>query len=193
MLSLILMTLIGATAADTADRGVSEALARERAAAIGALRYELAFTVPADRRQPVPGHALLRFALKTPHRIVLDLAEPRDRVRSIRVNGTAVTPIYVEDHAIVPEDATRAGENEITIEFTAGDAALNRNDDFLYTLFVPARAHLTFPCFDQPDLKARYTLSLDVPTGWETVANAPEVKREEIGRASCRERVCQYV
>ncbi len=178
MLSLILMTLIGATAADTADRGVSEALARERAAAIGALRYELAFTVPADRRQPVPGQASLRFALKTPHRIVLDLAEPRDRIRSIRINGTTVTPIYVEDHAIVPEGATRAGENEITIEFTAGDAALNRNDDFLYTLFVPARAHLTFPCFDQPDLKARYTLSLDVPTGWETVANAPEVKRE---------------
>ena len=27
----------------------------------------------------------------------------------------------------------------------------------------PPRAHLAFPCFDQPDLKARYRLSLEVP------------------------------
>ena len=64
---------------------------------------------------------------------------------------------------IVPADATQAGPNELTIEFIAGDEALNRNDEFLYTLFVPARAHLAFPCFDQPDLKARYALALDVP------------------------------
>ena len=32
--------------------------------------------------------------------------------------------------------------NSVTIMFRAGDAALNRNPDFLYTLFVPARAHL---------------------------------------------------
>ena len=79
---------------------------------------------------------------------------------------------------IVPAEATRAGENTIAIEFTAGDEALNRNDDFLYTLFVPARAHLTFPCFDQPDIKARYTLSLDVPAEWATVANAAEQTRD---------------
>ena len=39
----------------------------------------------------------------------------------------------------------REGRNEILIDFVAGDDALNRNPEFLYTLFVPARAHLTFP------------------------------------------------
>ena len=67
--------------------------------------------------------------------------------------------------------ATRAGTNRIEIEFVAGDEALNRNDDFLYTLFVPSRARLAFPCFDQPDLKARYRLRLTVPEGWQAVAN----------------------
>ena len=43
------------------------------------------------------------------------------------------------------------------IVFRAGDAPLNRNPEFLYSLFVPARAHLAFPCFDQPDLKARFS------------------------------------
>ena len=45
----------------------------------------------------------------------------------------------------VPANHLREGRNEITVEFVAGDAALNRNPEFLYTLFVPARAHLTFP------------------------------------------------
>jgi aminopeptidase N len=51
----------------------------------------------------------------------------------------------------------------------------------LYTIFVPARAHEAFPCFDQPDLKARWTLALDVPTGWDTIANGAETARASGG------------
>ena len=36
---------------------------------------------------------------------------------------------------------------------------LNRNDDFMYTLFVPARASLAMPCFDQPNLKATFNVT----------------------------------
>ncbi|MBR1538014.1 MAG: aminopeptidase, partial [Bacteroidales bacterium] len=43
--------------------------------------------------------------------------------------------------------------------------------EFLYTLLVPDRARTLFPCFDQPDLKARYTLSLSVPENWTAVSN----------------------
>src|SRR6266550_2557470 len=178
MFSLLLMALVGGLSADSVDRGVSEALARERAAALAAVRYDLAFTIPLDRQQPVQGRLLLRTTLAGPHRIVIDFSAPKERVHSLKVAGASISPIYSEDHLIIPAEATRAGENTVTIEFTAGDDALNRNDDFLYTLFVPARAHLTFPCLDQPDIKARYTLSLDVPAGWETVANAAEMARD---------------
>ena len=47
----------------------------------------------------------------------------------------------------------------------------------MYPLFVPARARLAFPCFDQPDIKARYALTLDVPAGWAAVSNAVETRR----------------
>ena len=177
MLTLFLMALAAGSLSDAVDRGVSEALARERAAALTTVRYDLAFTVPVSRQQPVEGTLRLTVTLASPRRIVLDLSAPKERVRSVRLGDATVVPVYVEDHLIIPADATRAGENRLAIEFTAGDEALNRNDDFLYTLFVPARAHLTFPCFDQPDIKARYTLSLDVPAGWETVSNAPEASR----------------
>src|SRR5215475_14963374 len=72
-------------------------------------------------------------------------------------------PRVASGHLELPVGALHAGDNRVDIEFDAGDAPLNRNDDFLYTIFVPARAHEAFPCFDQPDLKARWTLSLDVP------------------------------
>jgi aminopeptidase N len=71
------------------------------------------------------------------------------------------------------------GENAVTIDFVSGDDALNRSDDLLYTLFVPARAHLAFPCFDQPDLKARYTLSVTVPAAWQVAANGRQTGEQD--------------
>ena len=76
------------------------------------------------------------------------------------------------------------GATRSRIDFVAGDAALNRNPDFLYSLFVPARAHLAFPCFDQPDLKARWTLKLTVPDGWKALANGAEVDADVRERAA---------
>ena len=187
MLTLLMMALAAASLSDSLDRGVSEALARERASAFSAVRYDLAFTLPVNRQEPVEGRLRLTVALAVPGRIVIDFSAPKERVHSVRVGETPVVPGYTEDHLVIPAEATRAGDNRVTIDFVAGDAALNRSDDFLYTLFVPARAHLTFPCFDQPDLKARYTLSLDVPAGWETVANAAEAGREaDAGRIRVR-------
>ncbi len=171
MLSVVLATALAAVPPEMPGRGVSEELARERASAIHNLRYELWFGVPADRRQSVQGRAVVRFTLAAPHRVVLDFAQPRGSVRSVRVGGNDVDVAFADGHIIVPAESTRAGANEIRLEFTAGDEALNRNDEFLYTLFVPARAQFAFPCFDQPDLKARYRLSLTVPDGWQVVAN----------------------
>ena len=164
MLSLLLaMTLSNQTGSAPPGRGISENLAQERAGVIRALRYDLSFIVPPEASQHVQGRAIVRFTLAAPHRIVFDFAQPPDRVRSVQAGGVTIAPAFQDGHLVVPAEATKAGENEIVIEFVAGDEALNRNPEFLYTLFVPARAHRTFHCFDQPDLKARYTLSLDVP------------------------------
>jgi aminopeptidase N len=172
------MTLTTQTGSAPPGRGISETLAQERAAAIGALRYDLSFIVPTDVGEPVQGRALVRFTLAAPHRIVFDFAQPPDRIRSVKSGGAAVEPEFQDGHLVIPADVTKAGENEIVIEFAAGNEPFNRDREFLYTLFVPARAHRAFPCFDQPDLKARYTLSLDVPAGWETIANSPVAATE---------------
>ena len=147
MLTLLLATTLATqTGAEPPGRGVSEALARERASAIRALRYELSFLLSADRTEPVQGRAIIRFSLAAPHRIVLDFAQPRENVRSVRVGGREVSYSFAQGHLTIAADATSAGENEVAIEFVAGDDSLNRNDEFLYTLFVPARAQRSFPC-----------------------------------------------
>jgi aminopeptidase N len=170
-----LLTTMQAAATAPIGPGVSEALAEERRAVIDDLRYDIRFNVPAERQEPVRGRATARFTLQRPHRVVLDFAQPRDRVARFVVNGRDASPQLTEGHLVVAADQTRAGGNEIEIEFTSGDEALNRDPEFLYTLFVPARAQLAFPCFDQPDLKARYTLSLEVPESWQAVANGAEL------------------
>jgi len=170
-------------AAGPPDAGVSEALAQERATTVGDLRYELSFTVPADRKQPITGRAIVGFALKNRHRVVFDFAQPADRLRSVRVGTREVSLAVTNGHVVIEEALTQAGLNQVEFEFTAGDEALNRNDEFLYTLFVPARARLTFPCFDQPDLKARYTLHLTVPAGWQALSNGAERMRRNDGSA----------
>jgi aminopeptidase N len=110
---------------------------------------------------------------------VLDFAPGRaGAVRNVTAGGGRIEPRVVNGHIVLPSAALRTGANAITIDFDAGDAPLNRSDDFLYTIFVPARAHEAFPCFDQPDLKARWTLALDVPAGWETLANGAELARD---------------
>jgi aminopeptidase N len=190
MLSILLSLVAWMTAVPQATSpaapapGVPLTLATERAGRVSALRYDLRFRVPASSAEPIAGRATIRFVLSNASEpLALDFAATPDRVTSVRVGGSAVAVTVVNGHLLVPASVLASGANEIDIEFVAGDASLNRNPDFMYTLFVPARAHLAFPCFDQPDLKARWTLALDIPSGWQAIANGAEAgRREDAGR-----------
>src|ERR1700729_1843257 len=91
--------------------GVPETLARERAAAISSVRYELSFVIPQKRTEAIRGLETVRFALRVPHRVVLDFAQPRDHVRSVRIGDKPVAADFAAGHLIVPASATKAGEN----------------------------------------------------------------------------------
>ena len=159
--------------------GIPLSLAEERANRISDVRYNLHFSIPAEESRQVDGRAVITFVLKDAARpLALDFV-PNKGVRSLRVGSKAIVPTIVPDHIVIPAEHLQAGRNEIAIDYVAGNAALNRQPEFFYTLFVPARAHLTFPCFDQPDLKARWTLGLDLPATWQAVANGAETARSE--------------
>jgi aminopeptidase N len=154
--------------------GIPLDVAERRAAIISNLRYKLTFSIPETLNEPITGTNTITFTLSDASApLVVDFTTSRENVRAFDANASASFD-YVNGHIIVPTASLKRGENTITISFAAGDAALNRSADFMYTLFVPARAHLAFPVFDQPSLKARWTLALDVPEKWVAVANGAE-------------------
>jgi aminopeptidase N len=45
--------------------------------------------------------------------------------------------------------------------------------EYAYTNFEPYEAHRLFPCFDQPDIKGRYSVTVSAPADWLCIANTP--------------------
>ena len=169
--------------------GVPLDLAESRARNVSDLAYQLHFTVPPERDAPILGEALLRFQWKGRGPLAIDFAADSTQVRDADANGEALSLIPVDEHLIIPRSVLRRGENLIRISFVAGDGSLNRTDDFLYTLFVPDRARWAFPAFDQPDLKARFSLTLDLPSDWVAVANGAELEVKGATRPSDGDRI----
>ena len=171
------------------DEGVSWTLAEHRAATLSDLRYRYHLRIPRERSLPVAGTVEIGFAWSDPRGrdLVLDFKDPSRRVGAVRANGAPVDWAARHDHVVVPAGALRPDErNRVELDFEAGDEALNRNDDFLYTLFVPDRAHFSLPLFDQPNLKARFALTLEAPGGWAAVANGETVEAPGPARAGGR-------
>ncbi len=187
--------------------GVSRELAQARAASISDVRYHITLHL-------TPGAA--RF--KGSEEIKLKLANPSDPVildfRELNQNGKIIEgaishvsvnhqPVndlrQIDGHIILPARYLKSGENTISLEFETGVAAAGRpiirysdQDDggeYIYTLFVPMDASLAFPCFDQPDLKARFKLTIIAPLNWTVIGNeniektepaeAPEYRRTQ--------------
>jgi aminopeptidase N len=49
---------------------------------------------------------------------------------------------------------------------------------FTYTDFEPYGCNRVFPCFDQPDLKARMKLTVVTPEFWNAVSNEPAITEQ---------------
>ena len=175
MAAVVIVALCGAGCGDAAPGvppgpGVPAELARSRAAGISDLSYRLEFVVPDDRGEAVLGEATIMFEWEGRGPLALDFAAETAQVRDAEANGESFDHAPVDEHILVPRAALRDGRNVIRVSFIAGDGSLNRTDEFLYTLFVPDRARWAFPVFDQPDLKARFSLTLDLPSDWMGVA-----------------------
>ena len=181
----VLAALVATSAAAQTSHpvaGVALDLATSRAANIRDLRYDLALSIPEQLAARVTGTTVIRFTLKDAGApLVIDFETSREHVKSVDANGKPAAFTYDNGHIVVPAASLVSGANAIRIVFDAGDASLNRSQDFLYTLFVPARARLALPVFDQPDLKGRWTVALEHPAAWRSAANGAEVSRITTG------------
>ena len=156
------------------ETGVSRKLAQHRKSIVSKVNYTLEFHIPSLREDKIEAAEIINFNLSADDQLLqLDFKEDPVKLLKLIVNGKQIPIQHEKEHLLIAAKYLKKGANQVKIEFQSGEGALNRNADYLYTLFVPDRARTVFPCFDQPDLKATYNLTLNVPVGWKAIANAP--------------------
>jgi aminopeptidase N len=180
--------MMPAFCAEPVTEGVSRDLARERARIVSDVRYELSVELK-PRAARMPGHLAVSFDLASvPNPLILDFRDldAQGKVvdgaaRNLQVNGSAEPLRQTNGHILLSAKNLRQGSNRVELDFDSGIAEANRaitryidtqdGREYLYTLFVPMDASLAFPCFDQPDLKARFKLNASAPLAWTVVTN----------------------
>ena len=157
--------------------GVSYELAQQRKANISDIHYDICFVIPQDLDDDVSCDTRITFTLKERQDVVIDFRDT-ERIQDIFFNNAEhlahidVWSKWVKsEHIVIPRDEVVIGENTVHIITSVSNQSLNRNEEYLYTLLVPDRARTLFPCFDQPDLKASYSLTLTLPETWSAVSN----------------------
>jgi len=105
-----------------------------------------------------------------------------ERVHSATLNGTPLDVSgYDEERGI--ELTNLAAHNELTVVadcvYSHTGEGLHRFVDptdgavYLYSQFETADAKRMFACFDQPDLKATFDLTVTAPAEWQVLSNGP--------------------
>ena len=116
-------------------------------------------------------------------------------VSEVTVNGTAADPATCYDGARVGLRGL-AEDNEVRVVarcsyMTTGEG-LHRFVDpvdsqtYLYTQFEVPDSRRVFAVFEQPDLKAEFTFTVDAPAGWEVVSSSPVARQETLPDGATR-------
>ncbi|MGC7094015.1 aminopeptidase N [Amycolatopsis lurida] len=118
-----------------------------------------------------------------------------EQVRSATLNGNklAIENYREEDGIALPE---LAASNELVVEadcrYMNTGEGLHRFVDpvdegvYLYTQFETADAKRMFACFDQPDLKSVYRLTVVAPRDWKIISNALVESTEDTPEGAVR-------
>jgi aminopeptidase N len=102
-------------------------------------------------------------------------------IERIELNGTELDLETVYDEArgriqLAGLESTNTLRLVATNEYSLSGTGITREDSledegktFIYTQYETANAQAVFACFDQPNLKAHFTLSVDAPEQWVVI------------------------
>ena len=135
---------------------------------------------------------VVRFASRPGEETFIDLRSAR--IRSAVLNGWDLFPAgeggdYDDENGLSLPDLQASNELVVDADltYTTTGEGLHRMVDpadgevYLYSQFETADAKRVFACFDQPDLKARYTLTVTAPENWVVVSNTVAEQSPAVG------------
>ncbi|WP_446664972.1 aminopeptidase N [Flexivirga sp. B27] len=151
--------------------------AEHRASLVGAVTYDLALDFTLGEQ--IFGSAVtIRFDCATPGASTFLEFMPHE-IGSITLNGNEIDPSQVMDGRLWLDRLE--AHNEVVVEATMSyvrdgegmHRAVDPQDGQAYLYGSPASstAGKIFACFEQPDLKAPYTVRVKAPQEWRVVAN----------------------
>ncbi|MBA2254715.1 MAG: aminopeptidase N, partial [Chloroflexi bacterium] len=181
---------------DTAPRDVlTRGEAEARAARVRDVEYVLDLDLRAQQTE-YRGIARIAFSATGSDDLFLDF---RGRhISRLEIDGETLDPERTPYRLLIPGARLRGPRTELLIEYTNdydrdGDGFHRFVDpedgaEYLYSNFEPYDAHRLFPCFDQPDIKGSYEISVAAPPSWQVVTNSVETAAEELPDGRVRRR-----
>lgn len=181
-----------APATSTAARAENPYLAQEdafaRSARVSNVDYALDFTLTG--KEIFAGTTTVTFDLKdNASDITLDLNKAT--VKSVSVNGKPVRTRYNNAFITLSAADLAKGRNTVVVAYerthSTNGEGLHRMVDpadgrvYTYSHFEPAAAQQMFAVFDQPDLKASYTVTVTAPKDWHVVTTTRETNIQDAG------------
>lgn len=188
LMTLLVLLMSSLSFAREADDNLTWKLAQARRKQIQSVAYQLSFDL--KKGQDLYA-AVVKIDLKLNHtKTDLSIDKHTQKITSVIVNGETLKKFPERAGSLdIPKKYLKK-ETTVIIAFTnvfsKESSGFQRSVDpidggeYLFTDFEPYYAHWLFPCFDQPDLKAIYTVQATGPKEWKILHNEPamEIKVE---------------
>ncbi len=185
ILTLLPLALVACSSQDLAEREPNGALSQEaaeyRKQRISDLSYKLDISLDASAEN-YRGQVEIAFRYRGGGEpLTVDFRD--GEVLALQLDGQPLAYDYNGHFISLPGGVLTAGDHVLTITYShpysQDGSGLYRYRDpedgrvYLYTDFEPYNANRLLPLFDQPDLKARYQLTVRAPAAWHVISAAP--------------------
>ncbi|GGI77603.1 aminopeptidase N [Shewanella gelidii] len=161
---------------------ITQQQAHHRASRVSNVQYFIQLT--ADGSEHFRSKNKIEFDLAdTQSPLSIDIHQAQ--IDSLKINGHWLYPKYNGSYLKINPKMLVTGHNTIEVSFTrehsTNGEGWHRFKDpidqqvYLYSHFEPAAAQQVFALFDQPDIKAKFQLSVTVPKTWQVVSATREI------------------
>ena len=109
-------------------------------------------------------------------------------LHSATLNGVALDPSVFDGETVHLKNL--AAENILVVDldaiYSTSGEGLHRFVDpadsevYLYSQFEVADSRRVYACFDQPDLKAKFSLTTIAPSNWEVISNYSAKEKKDL-------------
>lgn len=161
---------------DSANLTRQETATRSANVTLDTVRVEFDFTNAQDK-------SATGFSVVTTHSVKSATSESwidflGESVERVTINGTDIPVNWdgarIKLTGLQPDSVIRI---EAIAPYSRTGEGLHRfvdpvdGETYLYSHYEPADARRAMPCFEQPDMKGRYTFLVNAPVGWKVLSN----------------------